>query len=302
MKRKLNTIIIPYILGGLGNQLFAYAAARRLALVSNSELLLDHIGGFKRDYAYNRTYQLDHFNIPCRKATPTQRLEPFSYARRQLKRRLSQLQPFENRRYIRQEGNDFDARLLHLKPKGTLHLEGYWQSEAYFKDVESIIRRDLKIIPPDDAQNLAMAKRIKKSTSVCVHLRFFDNILEESIHNAPGDYYADAIAQMGAKVPDAHYYVFSDQPENARARINLPEKSFTIVSHNHGDENAYADLWLMTKCKHFIIANSTFSWWGAWLGDYEGKHVIAPGFRITEENRVTSWGFRGLLPESWLSI
>jgi hypothetical protein len=72
-----------------------------------------------------------------------------------------------------------------------------------------------------------------------------------------------------------------------------------LVAHNHGDENAYADLWLMTQCSHFIIANSTFSWWGAWLSTYNDKIIIAPRIKM---DGLGAWGFEGLVPETWLKI
>ena len=292
--------IIPRIFGGLGNQLFCYAAARRLALVNNAELVLDDVSGFVRDHDYQRRYQLDHFNIPCRKATPVERLEPLSRVRRFLKRAMSRRLPFEERSYIQQEGIDFDPRLLVVKPRGTVYLAGYWQSEQYFKDVEPAIREELRIIPPTDEINRAMAERIRGCLAVVVHVRFFDAPQEQGMNNAPGDYYAHAVARMESLAPDAHYFIFSDQPAAARDRIPLPEDRITLVSHNQGDENAYADLWLMTQCQHFIIANSTFSWWGAWLAANPAKQIIAPGFEMREGKMA--WGFYGLLPEEWLKL
>lgn len=292
--------IIPRIFGGLGNQLFCYAAARRLVLLNHAELVLDDMSGFVRDHEYQRRYQLDHFNIPCRKATPAERLEPLSRVRRYLRRAMNGRLPFEDRSYIQQEGIDFDPRLLTVKPRGTVYLEGYWQSEQYFKDVESSIREELTIIPPKDEINRAMAERIRGCQAVAVHMRFFDAPQELGVNNAPGDYYARAVARMELLAPDAHFFVFSDQPAAARARIPLPEDRITLVSHNQGDENACADLWLMTQCQHFIIANSTFSWWGAWLAGHAGKQVIAPGFKMREGKM--RWGFEGLLPEEWIKL
>ena len=294
--------VIVRIFGGLGNQLFGYAAARRLALANNAELVIDHISGFRYDTQYQRHYQLDHFAIPCRKATPEDRLEPFSRPRRYLLRRWNQRRPFEQRRYLTYEFIDFDERLLQYRlESGRLYLEGYWQSEGYFKDVERQIRQDLRIHPPTDAPNLATAERIRSSTAVAVHVRFFDEPSGASHalgNNAPGDFYQRAIQTMEAYVSNAHYFLFSDCPEAARNRIQLPDDRITPVRHNQGDENAYADLWLITQCQHFIIANSTFSWWGAWLAEHPDKVVIAPGF----EKRVgkTSWGFKGLMPEEWI--
>lgn len=295
--------VIARIFGGLGNQLFCYAAARRLALVSKAELAIDDVSGFRYDAQYNRHYQLDHFAIPCRKATLSERLEPFSRIRRNLLRRWSQRLPFEQRPYLVQEGIDFDSRLLDLRPTKRLYLDGYWQSEDYFKDVEAQIRQDLCIIPPTDAANLACAETIRQRPAVAVHVRFFDepeSAESTNDNNASGDYYARAVQAMEAQVSNAHYFLFSDRPEAARSRIPLPDDRITLVHHNQGDENAYADLWLMTQCQHFIIANSTFSWWGAWLAANTNKIVIAPGFEKREG--ASSWNFKGLLPKSWIQV
>jgi hypothetical protein len=289
--------IIVRVFGGLGNQLFCYAVARRLALVNHAELVLDDITGFAYDYVYKRNYQLDHFNIPCRKATAAERLEPFQRVRRYLKRKWNRRLPFEQRAYVVHEGIDFDARVLHLKPQGTVYLDGCWQSEDYFKDVEANIREELQIKPPIDTTNLALAAHINDCTSVAVHVRFFDQPKTSAINNAPNDYYTQAIEAMERRVPAAHYFIFSDQPDAARARIPLPDSRITLVGHNQGDENAYADLWLMTQCQHFIIANSTFSWWGAWLAVNPDKRVIAPGFEMRQGKMW--WGFDGLIPKDW---
>jgi hypothetical protein len=292
--------VIPRICGGLGNQLFTYAAARRLALVNNAELVIDDVSGFRFDKQYKRHYQLDHFAISCRKATASERLEPFDRIRRNLLRRRNRRLQFGQREYLVQEGIDFDPRLLGLRVAKQLYLEGYWQSEGYFKDVETEIRQDLSIIPPTDLANLACAERIHQQPSVALHVRFFDEpgaVNNVAGNNAPGDYYTSAVQAIEAKVSRAHYFLFSDRPEAARSRIPLADDRITIVHHNQGDENAFADLWLMTQCQHFIIANSTFSWWGAWLSENQNKIVIAPGFE--KRGGVSSWGFNGLLPDDW---
>jgi hypothetical protein len=293
--------IISRIFGGIGNQLFCYAAARRLALVNGAELVIDEVSGFAYDKVYKQRYQLDHFSIPCRKATAAERLEPFSRVRRYCKRAYNRRRPFEERSYIQQEGIDFDPRLLQVRPPGTVYLEGYWQSEKYFKDVEETIRADLCIQPPTDERNRNMATRIRESLAVAVHVRFFDALNETFVNNVSIDYYASAVAQMETLAPDAHYFVFSDQPEAARERIPLPDARITLVAHNCGDDMAYADLWLMSQCRHFIIANSTFSWWGAWLGIRKEKIIVCPGMKLTC-GTITSWGFRGQIPDSWQKI
>ena len=296
----MQKLIIARITGGIGNQLFIYAAARRLALANDAELVLDDISGFAWDSLYQRHYQLDHFSIPCRKATAAERLEPWSRPRRAFKRWWSQRQRFDRRHYLCQELANFDQRLLALQPRGTLYLEGYWQSEDYFKDVAATLRQDLRIQPPTDAPNRAMAAAMQQRRAVSVHVRFFDEPAATSANNVPMDYYHRAIAAMEQQAPDAHYYLFSDRPAAARARIPLPDKRITLVSHNQDDTMAYGDLWLMTQCQHFIIANSTFSWWGAWLSEYDTKRVLYPDPALmTPDN---AWRSAGMFPAAWVSI
>lgn len=292
--------VITRIKGGLGNQLFCYAAARRLALVNNVELVIDDVTGFVRDSLYCRQYRLDRFQIPVRKATSTERLEPFERYRRGVQKWLSRREPFAERHYLVQEGIGFDPRLLDFRVNGTVYLDGLWQSEGYFKDVEPTIREDLRIIPPTDPSNQAMAEQIRQSLAVALHMRWFDAPGTESPYNMAVDYYLRATALMNEKFPDAHYFLFSDDLVAARKKLPFPDHRMTSVSHNQGDEHAVADLWLMTQCQHFIIANSTFSWWGAWLAGYRGKKVIVPGFKMQQGK--TYWGFDGLLPDDWIKL
>ena len=297
---KKDKIIIARIVGGIGNQLFIYSAARRLALMNHAELVLDSYSGFARDLKFKRHYQLDNFNIPCRKATSSERLEPFPILRRFISRRWNQYLPFERRSYLMQERLDYDERLLSYKTTGLVHFEGYWQSEKYFQDIEEIIRLELKITPPTDFANCSMANKIANSKAVAIHVRFFNDPNIEDNKNPIAEYYEQAVQQMERRVPNAHYYLFSDRPDWARSLIPLKDERVTVVDHNLGDEMAFADLWLMTFCNHFIIANSTFSWWGAWLCPQNDKVVITPKFEKCGGDG--SWGFNGLIPENWVGI
>jgi hypothetical protein len=293
-------VVSVRIKGGLGNQLFCYAAARRLSLINNAELVIDDVTGFVRDHRYGRRYALDHFRISARKATPSERMEPFDRYRRGLAKAIARRQPFCHRRYVEQEGIDFDPRLLDFKCNGTVYLDGYWQSEDYFKDIEQTIRTDLRIIPPEDAANRDMAQRIRGCNAVAVHVRWFDDPqMDAAGHNVGKAYYVKAMREIAARTKEPHFFLFSDDPEAARRMVDLLQDQFTCVSHNRGDENAYADLWLMSQCRHFVIANSTFSWWGAWLAGHRDKIVIAPGMVQTG---VSSWGFDGLIPPEWVQM
>lgn len=292
--------IITCIRGGIGNQLFCYAAARRLALVNNAELVIDDVTSFIREYKYRRKYMLNKFHISARKAMLNERMEPFAKYRRGLAKFVARRQPFYLRRYLEEEGLDFDYRLLDFKIRGVVYLDGYWQSEGYFKDIEQIIREDLRIIPPEDEINQHMAEQIRQRNSVALHVRWFDAPGTEIVsHNASAIYYRCAVVEIERSVNNPHFFVFSDDSVSARSFLKLSEDQVTYVEHNCDDENAYADLWLMAQCKHFIIANSTFSWWGAWLGREEKKIVVAPNMKIDGK---ASWGFKGLIPREWIRI
>lgn len=291
--------VIARIKGGLGNQLFCYAAARRLAIVNNVELVIDDVTGFLRDYRYQRRYALDSFNITARRANSSERMEPFERYRRGIFKFISGKKPFERRKYLEQEGMDFDRRLLDFKVKGTSYLDGYWQSEKYFKDVENFIRNDLKIKFPLDMRTRQLAAKIQKRESVALHIRCFDLIEDTVTWNMSPEYYRKAIDLIEKKINSPHYFIFSDHPDMACKKLELAADQYTMVSNNKEERNASEDLWLMAQCKHFIIANSTFSWWGAWLGNQKGKIVVAPDREVVGK---MAWGFKGLIPDDWIRI
>jgi len=291
--------VVAYLCGGLGNQLFIYAAAMRLAHVHGAELVLDDVSGFARDHDFQRFYQLDHFHVRGRKATPAERFEPCSRIRRSIVRRINLRRPFPQRSYVFQEGRGFDSRLLSFAPRGTVHLEGLWQDERYFQDAEPLLRKDLVIKPPRDPRNRALASEIRDTNAVAVHVRFFEDIGAAEINNTPAGYYKRAVDFVMSRVSSPRFYVFSDQPESVLQRLALPKHSTTVVGLNRGDDGAYADMWLMTHCRHFIIANSTFSWWAAWLGASPHAMVLAPG---RPSQNAHSWGFEGIIPDRWIRI
>jgi hypothetical protein len=132
-------------------------------------------------------------------------------------------------------------------------------------------------------------------------VRWFDAPGSTATHNLPADYYKRGISLMERKIESPRYFLFSDDPDAALAKLALPIGRVTVISHNRGGENAYADLWLMTQCRHFITANSTFSWWGAWLGGGKEKIVVCPSM-IIADGTITSWNFAGQIPSGWLQV
>lgn len=298
--------LVVRLKGGLGNQLFCYATARRLALKNNAHLVLDDVTGFKYDYQYKRQYALGAFCITAPLASARERLEPFSRFRRVLMRKSSEFLPLNRKRYIRQANVEFDEALLSLKLQpGITYFDGFGQSERYFADVEEIIKKDLKMRPPSDPANQEMADRIRSSPAVAVHVRWFDANPHASSSNMSSAYYRSAIEVIRTKVDNPHFFIFSDDPKRSAQLLEslLAGVQHVFVDHNLTHQAATSDLWLMSQCQHFVIGNSTFAWWAAWLGEQKGcSQVIAPAVNIDPKQNSTAWGFPYLLPDRWIAI
>ncbi len=293
-------VLVARLFGGLGNQMFVYAAARRLALTNSAELVFDRVDGFRND-SYQRFYQLDWFNITGRAATPYERL-PFSKIGRALATHRNKHRDFNDRSFIRQEGVAFEPRLLNTRLSGRVYMYGPWQGESYFSDIEQIIRQDLILAKPINEPNRVMADQIAATNAVGMHVRFFAPPGKEKSDNATIGYYRAAVVALEERVSTPHYFVFSDHPEAARDMLGLSGEQMTLVTHNNSERLAPYDMWLMSQCRHFIIANSTFSWWGAWLGTASDKMVYAPAITTDVVGKYASWGFDGLLPDDWVQL
>jgi hypothetical protein len=180
-------------------------------------------------------------------------------------------------------------------------LEGYWQSENYFKDIEDIIRKELILSIPDEI-DFNIFNLINQTNSVAVHVRYFDHPLDNNGNNLSLDYYDRAFKLIEEKEKDINYFVFSDNPKHVSVLFNKFNRRFYFVDQSKFNSSTHLDFFLMTKCKHFIIANSTFSWWAAWLSSNKSKLIIAPNINLDPRSSVTSWRFDGLLPDSWIKI
>jgi hypothetical protein len=289
--------VIARIYGGLGNQLFIYSAARRLSIKNNSELIIDNVSGFANDVKYKRVYQLSKFNIKCRLANKSERLEPFFDIRRKIGITKTRFIPKCKNTWYIQNGIGFDPRMLELKLNGLIRIEGYWQSEDYFKDISEIIKNDLKLIIQVDNKNDLVAQDIAKNNSIAVHFRFFDTNISECSENVENTYYEKAYQYIESIISNPHYYVFSDMPKLAYEKFTMIGKCFTVIDINNDliDGSIY-DFWLMSQCQHFIIANSTFSWWGAWLSPNKNKIVVAPNLP------GTNWNIENRIPKEWILL
>lgn len=276
--------------------MFIYAAARALALRRQVPLLLDTISGFRGD-SYRRRLQLHHFSLELPTANWWQRLwfsnRVFRYYARE-KARTGALTAY----CVDPEDHYVPAIASHPL-QGAVHLDGYWQSERYFSDTADHIRADFTIKSPLSPATLHLGSEIDDCDAICVHAR--------RLHGRPAGsttplathpqvdmcYYEKAIAELSRGMAAPRVYCFSDLPDFFREHLR-PRIPVTFVTHNTGDERSYEDLWLMTRCRHFVLANSSFSWWGAWLSTRPGKRVIYP--------QPVSWEWvrnSDMMPATW---
>jgi len=281
-------VIIVKLTGGLGNQLFQYAAGRRLSLTLGVPLKLD-ISGYKRHS--QRAYELDRFCIEAGIATAW---EVARWRGPRLLTRITQplgLLP----RLVMEKSFAFDPDILLLQDDR--YLEGYWQSYRYCADFAPQIRRELAVRTPLPDADRTLLDRMARCEAVCLHVRRGDYASNPAARQFHGlcnpDYYRTAVEGLAAQLRAPELFVFSDDMPWVKQhyRFELPT---THVEH-HGADRAPLELRLMAGCRHFVIANSSLSWWAAWLSANENPIVYAPRRWFADPSIDTS----ELTPPAW---
>jgi len=272
-------MIVVRIIGGLGNQMFQYAAAKALSLETKQKFVLD-ISGFSQYKLHN--YSLQHFNI-----------EANFYKRPN--RYIKKLQTifFKNTKY---NEIDFGFNPDVLKLKGDyIFLNGYFQSEKYFLKYEKEIREDFKIISPLKTQTQETINHIEKVNSVSIHIRRGDYLTNPRHNTETEQYYKKAVEIIESKISNPVFFVFSDDIDWVKANMSLNYET-NFIDFNDALTN-FEDLRLMSACKHNVITNSSFSWWGAWLNDNKDKVVIAPQKWFNDDSNT-----QDIIPNTWIKI
>jgi hypothetical protein len=269
-------MVIVRLTGGLGNQMFQYAAARALADRLGTELLLD-TRALEHALALNaytrRAYALSPFKLRARLAAAAD-LRDWPVWVVEIGLRLRFVRPLF-RRWHFESGITYDPSMLTLREP--VCLVGYWQSERYFIDDSDNIRADFALVRPMSDDNSRLLELARCGSSVGLHVRRGDFASLDHAAQVHGlcsiDYYRRAISLVRERCPECRFLVFSDDLEWARAELPL-DASAVFVSGNA--ETPEQDLALMSACNHHIIANSSFSWWAGWLGYSLEQIVIAP--------------------------
>ncbi len=292
-------MIISNILGGLGNQMFQYAAGRALSLSNHTELRLD-ISGFE-SYKLHHGFLLNRiFSLPAAIASQRDIRKVLGWQASPKPRRIllhPRLSWLRNKGLIVEPHFNFWSGLAAAPSDCYLH--GYWQSEKYFADHADTIRADFAFDRPLDERNRQMVKMMRQSNAVSLHVRRGDYASDPrtlSTHGlCPLEYYRAAVKIVADRVASPSFFIFSDDIAWAKENLEISMPCH-FIGHNQGAES-YRDMQLMSQCRHHIIANSSFSWWGAWLNPDPQKIVIAPRKWFADGKAVED-----LMPENWLQI
>jgi hypothetical protein len=275
--------------------MFEYAAGRSISLRLGSELKLDRdwLEGAGQTIPSPRQYELDAFNIKAERASTAEIAELESrsvgardWLRIKLRRATTPV--------VYEAGHAFNSKFNVVS--GDALLIGHWPSERYFQAHKEVIRQDFTYRRPATGANLSLLEQIGAGESVSVHVRRGDYLTDPQARGILGaqspDYYARAFKIIEKQIKRPHYFIFSDDADWARKNLPVSDRTVTYVDHNtKGSE----DLRLMQACRHHVIANSSFSWWGAWLGSNPKKLVVAPT-RWFKDETIDE---RDIVPHSW---
>lgn len=286
-------MIVFHVRGGLGNQLFQYATARRLALQHGCPLVADHHWFIQpRPGVTPRELELTRYPVAMRLASPFELLL-WTPLRSRLGPFLSPVMPLD---LLREQGYCVNKNVLSARPSS--YLVGYWQSETYFADIREYLLTEFTPAVPPSPEDVATIELMEQCDAISVHVRRGDYVNLASAaayHGLCGlGYYQRAIGYIAGRVHNPALFIFSDDLQWVRSNLQPPLPTFYV---DHNSEKAFQDLRLMSHCKHHVIANSSFSWWGAWLANPSNQIVVAPAkwFKV---DRPTP----DLLPSHWIRL
>jgi hypothetical protein len=283
-------MVIMKVYGGLAGQMFQYSLGRHLSFQDNNKLLLDthwynksNTSGFVRDFG------LQHLNT---------RYETISnkgllWWKLRLAGKINNFKLF-GLEYIKEvDFSRFDSSIL--GKKGNILLDGYWNSHKYFDEIRAVLLEELRPKEAPDERNRQCLDKIQKTNSISAHFRRGDYALTSFHGMLSKEYYTQAIDALTENMTDPQLFIFSDEPEWVIANMDF-KIPYEVVDFNKDKKN-YWDIELMKNCKHNIIANSGFSWWGAWLNNNSGKTVVAPRNWVNAENSSFD-----NIPEQWILL
>jgi len=288
-------MLIIAVTGGLGNQMFQYAFSKALQQC-NKEVKLDVFSYYAINGIEHNGYELNRiFKINVDLANLAEIKNYFGMCNL-IGKVLRRLHVIKRKTFYKCENRygliTFEPSVFHMEEK---YLWSCWQSEKYFKNIEKTIRENFEFTLPLDEESSSFAEQMKHTNSVSVHVRRGDYLKYTPLKNiCTLTYYKNAIREIYKKVNNPVFYIFSN--DILWCKENLKFQNAIFITGNLG-KDSYKDMQLMSYCKHNIIANSTFSWWGAWLNSNPDKIVIAPDKWF---NGIDGTG--DVIPEQWFKV
>lgn len=282
---------IVRIQGGLGNQMFQYAFY--MALKEKHNNVYCDVDEYKKNNCHNGMELEKLFNIKIK--TPPRMILKLYKSKNKI------LKYFQNTWLLKKykyEDTLYEKRLI--KSKENAYYSGYWQSEKYFLDIEYKIRKVFSFDKKITQENLKLIEEISnKNNTVSIHVRRGDYISHDSLGNlTPVFYYKEGIKYIREKIQNPLFLIFSNDIEWCKKNFDFKEEEVIYIDWNK-DENSFMDMYLMSICKNNIIANSSFSWWGAWLNTNTNKIVIAPEKWFRDESKLK---YKDIVPEKWIKV
>jgi hypothetical protein len=283
---------IVKFLGGLGNQMFQYAFYLSLQQYFNN--VKADLTGFEA-YDLHQGYELEKvFGIQVKHASPFE-LRLFQPERRDwTSRKLKRLFGTKYAFYLEKEEFSFDPQIF--EAQSSRYYWGYWQHFQYQEKITNLLRQEFQFKDNPEGENVWVKQKALMLNSISLHVRRGDYLDNDLLGNVCDlNYYQKSIAIMNKKIQHPLYIVFSNDIPWCQKFLPIQEAIF--VDWNMG-ENSYKDMQLMAFCKHHIIANSSFSWWGAWLNPDPGKLVISPKKWVNHPSMDTS----GMVLPNWITV
>jgi hypothetical protein len=283
--------------GGIGNQMFQYAFGKNIEVKYKLDIKYD-VSDFETDEL--REYSLGIFNTMLNFENDF-KLAKFEKKHSRIFKLFKYFQslfPISFRFYIEQDLSKNIKEYLNLNFDNK-YFSGYWQSDEFFDFSKDIIRTEFKFNKKLDSDYLKIIKQFKRFNLVSVHVRRGDYVNNSFINSkfgtCPISYYKKAFNFIVNYVDDVFFVVFSDDLIWAK---NFFKDYKNIIFANSENKEDFQDLYLMSLCQHHILANSSFSWWGAWLGKNPKKIIIAPKKWVLDKN----WDYSDLIPKNWIRL